>query len=392
MKSDSKYEWVIIGAGPHGVHLAASLVEGGVPISQILLVDRFPRPLYRWSRQTSRLRMGYLRSSAVHHLGPSPWSLIEFAQLGFGKPSNWSAPPYQRPAYEVFQQHCDFIIAEFSIDQLFRQSRVNAIHRTNSNSYSLQTEDGSLESRRVILSIGQASPHRPDWTRDHSQIQHLLSTQWNDVNGRVAVVGSGMTACQFCLANLGKFEKLYLVSPNLPSLSDFDADPCWIGPKCRTPAFERLPVEEKRRLIKRERRPGSVNETVHKELLQALDSGQIEFRQGRASGMTGDQLRLNSGELLTVDQVVLGTGFEKVRPGGAFVDELIKNLSLPVAPCGYPVISEHLEWADGLYVTGGLAELRLGPVSRNLTGGRSAAKLILEHFTHHTSKKEKTLA
>ena len=391
-KSDAAYEWIIIGAGPHGVHLAACLVEQGTPKSQILLLDKYPKPLYAWTQQTARLKMGHLRSSAVHHLGPSPWSLLDFATQRYGKPSSWSAAPYQRPAYDVFQQHCEFVMAEYGIDSMFRQSCVNKVRKDASDRFLLETDDGTLASKRVILSVGQPPPNTPTWAMDNSRVQHLLSCEWNEVTARVAVVGSGMTACQFCLANLGVVEKLTLVAPTLPKISDFDADPCWIGPKCRTPEFEKLSPQETRQVIKKERRPGSVNATVHEDLHRALNSGRIEFRSGRVMGMSGSQLEFDSGESLDVDSVVLGTGFQKVRPGGAFVDELIDDLSLRTAPCDYPILSEHLEWTKGLYVTGGLAELRLGPVSRNITGARSAAKLILEHARLQEPNREKVLA
>lgn len=49
----------------------------------------------------------------------------------------------------------------------------------------------------------------------------------------------------------------------------------------------------------------------------------------------------------------------------------------PLLARGYPVLDARLRWAPGLYASGGLAELRLGPVARNLIGARRAAERLL---------------
>lgn len=390
-KTDKLYEWLVIGGGPHGVHTVACLVSEGVSSSNILLLDRYSEPLYMWKQQTSRLDMGHLRSSAVHHLGPSPWSLVDFAQRRFGHPRNWSAPPYQRPAYDVFQMHCEHIVEKYLVGGVFLQRDVARVERDESGGYAVETDDGRFRSKRIVLAVGQPPPRIPAWAAENPKVQHLLSPDWRDVEGRVAVVGGGMTACQFCLAHHHQFEKTTLVAPALPQLSDFDADPCWIGPKCRTPEFESSSVESKRQVIADARRPGSVNSSVFERLENALQEERIDFRQGRVVGLHGDRLLLSSGETIEIDEVVLGTGFQSVRPGGAFVDTLIESLALPTSPCGYPELTPDLEWTEGLYVTGGLAELRLGPVSRNITGARSAAKLILEHALKSKESKKAVL-
>lgn len=391
MTSEETYEWVVIGGGPHGVHVVASLVERGLAPTDIALLDRHARPLHVWTERTSKLRMGHLRSSAVHHIAPSPWSLVEFARGRFGHPQNWSAPPYQRPSYDVFQEHCEFVISKYSILESFQQRTVNTIKKSRDGLFDISSDQGPIKGRRVVLSLGQPAPNMPAWALNNQSAQHLLAVDWRTVEGQVTVVGGGMTACQFCLAHCEEFERTTLVAPAWPSLSDFDADPCWIGPKCRTPEFEALASEEKRRRITQARRPGSVNQAVLEELQVAVDKGKIEFCQGRVVGLEGEVLLLDSGQRLATRNLVLATGFEKTRPGGELVNQLIADLELEVAPCGFPVLSESLEWTDRLFVTGGLAELRLGPVSRNITGARSAAKLILENISESRGMREAVL-
>jgi hypothetical protein len=44
--------------------------------------------------------------------------------------------------------------------------------------------------------------------------------------------------------------------------------------------------------------------------------------------------------------------------------------------CGFPAPTRSLEWAPGLYVTGALAELELGPTAPNIAGARSAGERL----------------
>jgi hypothetical protein len=83
------------------------------------------------------------------------------------------------------------------------------------------------------------------------------------------------------------------------------------------------------------------------------------------------------GRTLRAEQVLLATGFDGRRPGGAWLDHAIEACELPVAPCGYPVVTPGLQWAPGLYLTGALAELELGPVARNIAGARHAGERLV---------------
>ena len=93
----------------------------------------------------------------------------------------------------------------------------------------------------------------------------------------------------------------------------------------------------------------------------------------------GVRLRLDCApHALEVDRVVLATGFEVHRPGGGLLgEETIDRLGLPCAECGYPLVSPRLEWASGLFVSGPLAELELGPTARNIAGARAAGERLL---------------
>ena len=60
------------------------------------------------------------------------------------------------------------------------------------------------------------------------------------------------------------------------------------------------------------------------------------------------------------------------------LDRFIQSASLPCASCGYPIVDEWLRWKAGIYVSGPLAELELGPASRNIAGARRAGDRLVK--------------
>ena len=73
-------DWLIIGGGIHGVHIATRLLaDADIPADRLRIVDPGPRLLARWHDCTRTTGMTYLRSPSVHHLDVAPMSLQNFA-------------------------------------------------------------------------------------------------------------------------------------------------------------------------------------------------------------------------------------------------------------------------------------------------------------------------
>ena len=120
---------------------------------------------------------------------------------------------------------------------------------------------------------------------------------------------------------------------------------------------------------------------VLRALRAVITRGQMTWHQGDVETFDPHgadiRLRLSTGDVVEAQRVLLATGFVGERPGGALVDQLAVSASLPCARCGYPIVDRSLRWHPRVYVSGPLAELELGPSSRNIAGARRAAERLV---------------
>jgi hypothetical protein len=140
---------------------------------------------------------------------------------------------------------------------------------------------------------------------------------------------------------------------------------------------------ERRAQLRAGRYRGSISHDVMREVARHCTETQLHLCQDEVVGAhilspqpdtpRSIHLRLASGTTINTDRIILATGFAQARPGGELVDKAIAAHGLRCAPCGYPIVSPQLEWLDGLYVTGPLAELELGATAPNIRGARMAA-------------------
>lgn len=399
-------DWLVIGGGPHGVHAAVRLIgDAGVPSDAIRIVDDEERLLARWRRSTGNTGMAYLRSPGVHHIGLSSASLHDFAGRRCKRMRMPFTRPYARPALELFDRHCDDVVESHELQALHVRGRVDRLDLT-ANGVKVGFVDpaerggaGELEARRVILAIGAPrEPAWPDWARraveaarlpgevaSPDRIRHVfdpgfeLSDDTDD--SRVVVVGAGISGAQVALRLASEERHVVLVSRHGLRVEQFDSDPGWQGPRNMV-GFSRLDdPNERRRWIQKARHRGSMPPEVHRALRSAVADGTIEVVEGaevESATLSECEAVLEfDGRTIRADRVLLATGFPARRPGGAWLDRAVEAFELPCAACGYPIVDERLRWHPRVLVTGALAELELGPVSRNLSGAQRAGDRLL---------------
>ncbi|MFQ3663567.1 MAG: FAD/NAD(P)-binding protein [Chloroflexaceae bacterium] len=381
-------DWLIIGGGLHGTHLALVLtVRCGIAPERIRILDPHEELLAHWERCTVATGMTHLRSTIVHHLALDPHDLWHFAQRRGAAP--WQLlGPYRRPALGLFRDHCQMLIREHRLDRLHLRGRASGLTR-GEHGWCVATDAGSLAARRVLLalSVGE-QPRWPAWAVQlraaGGPVRHLYGCEEPAVapgSGETVVVGGGISAAQVAVALARQAPgSVTLLMRHDIRIEAFDSPPGWVGPKELRGFHAEPSVERRRAMIRGARRPGSMSEDVARSLRRAERRGLLRIQRGevrRATLQADGRVELDAAGLtLHAVSVLLATGFEQRRPGGAWLDQAIADYDLPLAPCGYPVVAPSLAWAPGLYVTGALAELELGPVARNIAGARHAGERL----------------
>jgi len=382
-------DWLIVGAGLHGVHLAHVLLQrGGVPRARLRLLDPHPTPLARWRRLTANVGMMFLRSPSVHHIGLDADDLHRFARSAAGQ---WLAEfrdPYHRPGLALFNAHADAIVREQRLDELLLSGSVCGLRREQ-RGWRVLTDRGDLAARRVMLAIGRTALHQPVWaqTAASERIVHIFAPGFEreqlPASQRIVVVGGGISAAQSAtaLARAGH-PAVTLVMRQPPRKTHFDSNPCWNGPKCLTRFWHTRSYVERRRQLQEGRYRGTMPHDVARALLQVSDEGRVALKIAETTGCTSSPdgalcVHLSTDETISADRILLATGFDQARPGSPWLDHVIASEGLPCAPCGYPILDKMLAWAPGLHVSGPLAELELGATAPNLRGARLAAERLL---------------
>jgi len=378
-------DWLIVGGGLHGTYLSNLLLrKAGVPHDKLRVLDPHEGPLELFWRFTRATGMRYLRSPAVHHLDLDPYGLRRFAERGTGRRLARFVPPYGRPGLDFFRAHTEHVVRTHRLAGLRLRARAEKVVRVESG-YRVESSIGGIESRRVLLAIGLGEqPCRPPWA---SEAPHIFDPAFERDAlvgaAHVLVVGGGISAAQLACFLARARTPVTVVSRHEPRVHLFDSDPEWLGPKAMA-GFERTrDLAVRRRRIVEARHRGSMPPEVAAELSRARRAGWVEWvnagvKSSRAEGSVVALELDRSPGIVTGSCLVLATGFESHRPGGRLVDEdTLDRLSLCCADCGYPIVSRGLEWAPGLFVSGPLAELALGPVARNIAGASAAGDRLL---------------
>jgi hypothetical protein len=380
-------DWLVIGGGIHGVHIATRLLEdAGVAHEALRIVDPGTRLLERWRENTAVTGMKHLRSPSVHHLDIGPWSLQRFAGKRKSRKPGLFAYPYDRPALSLFNAHCQRVIDDHRLTELHIQARCERL-AVDCDAVEVVLSTGeSVKAQNVVLAIGASEqPAWPDWappgTAGVHHVFELGPEKWPVSKETVCVVGGGITAGQVALRLLQEGHQVHIIARHALREHQFDSDPGWLGPKFMANFEIETDVERRRQLIGEARHRGSVSPDVHRGLRRAIDDGELQWHLSEISGLdaydTEIGVQLTSGDEVKVHRVLLATGFETNRPGGAMVDELVASAQLPCASCGYPVVDHALRWHPRIHVSGPLAELELGPASRNIAGARRAGDRLV---------------
>lgn len=367
-----KRDWLIVGGGLHGAHIARRLAAADARLA-VAVIDPQPTALTHWATRADNCGMHFLRSPQVHHMGLRADALRTFARE-HGYDGRNALGRYRRPSRALFEAHCHEVfepvkrIADAAVD----------IHHAGTG-WTIHTRSGhTCSATNVVLACGPAGLARPDWGEE---LPHVLDasnagTVLSRAPGQhTVVVGGGLSAAQYAIACAKADGDVTLLSRHRLQQAGFDSDPCFAGRLCLEP-FRQLPMAERSPVLDKARNPGTLPGDIYTELMTHLADASIRWTQGTVQSLTDAGPKLTDGRCIVADRVVLATGF---CPGAhPFVEHVAQSLQLSLDRHGYAGIDTHLAWAPHLYVTGRSASLQLGAMAGNLRGAQLAGKCLAE--------------
>ncbi|MGG3452117.1 FAD-dependent oxidoreductase [Domibacillus aminovorans] len=387
------YKWIIVGGGIQGITMASFLrKQQKASIDEVAIVDPHAEPLENWKRCTNLISMPYLRSPVVHHLDVHPLSLQAFVKNNATDESAAFYGRFKRPALSMFNEHCDHLVDDLQLKKGWVQGRVRTAERIE-NKWHVELQDGKeLIGENLVLAIGiSEQPTWPDWAKllkkeAHASVHHIFEAnlpKLEEMARPFTIIGGGITSVHLALKLTAMFPgEVTLLKRHPFRLHDFDSDPAWLGPKNQLSFGKIACYQTRREQIKQVRHKGSLPRDLYIKLRRSVRQDELLIMDGQVQQalVKNGRLQLEDEQGRLIHQtgtVLLATGFRPALPGKQWLTPIVEKHELPCAECGYPIVSKSLQWGPGLYVTGALAELEMGPIARNISGARQAAERIV---------------
>ncbi|WP_100403842.1 NAD(P)-binding domain-containing protein [Bacillus sp. FJAT-42315] len=385
-------DWLIIGGGIQGCTLAIHLVRSGkVTPERLGILDRHEAPLMNWKMYTMRTGMDYLRSPQVHHLDYEPASLHTFARKQHK--INQLVGYYKKPQLELFNEHSEVAIQSALSSATWIKGEVTDIKK-ESSLWQIETKEHQLKAKNVVLATGCTEQFAwPEWAaawrkEAPKQVAHLFQKEGLDLlpgDAPIVIIGGGISAAHFACRLIRAGRKVIMISRHALRVHEFDSDPGWLGPKYMSGFLSVNDYAKRREMITTARRRGSLPPMLYRKLTKYMRQGLIQVLYDEVSSCeklkhTMIQLKTKHGKRIRAAQIILATGFSSNLSTMDWLQTLIREEQLPTAACGYPVLTASLQWKEGLYAVGALAELELGPSARNISGARSACRRMIHHL------------
>ncbi len=380
--NNGRVDVCIVGAGPHGLAVAAHLLAATPSLRErIAVVDPSGQWMRTWHDQFRRLEIDVLRSPSVHHPGVDPAALARFVDTGHMPRSGL---PYDPPFTRVFAQYCAGLIELLELGDVVTPAHVLDIEA--GDSMTVHTSIGAIDARHVVWTANSASRVVPDGCAPaaESAMCHAGDIDLGRVGSldgqHVVVVGGGLTAGHLVVGALARSARVTLVTRRAIVERDFDVEPGWLGPRYLD-AFERLPTAQQRLQSAREGRGGgSMPGWMCRRLEHEIEAGRVEHIISPIDAATfddaGGELCIE-GRTIAADHCWLATG---TRPDALADPALAAHVDQHID--GVPVVDADLcVGAAPLHVTGRLATTEVGPAAGNLWGARTAARRISRALT-----------
>jgi len=384
----------IIGAGPQALTLVTHLLQKKASLRDRLAVfDRTGTWMAQWKQQFAALEIPHLRSPAVHHPDPNPYALRAFA----AHRSSELFPPYDLPGRQLFEEFCEDVIDRWGLaDTVIGASvtEIEPIQVGGRDRFRLHLHNHPpILARRVILATGGGPPRLPDWvaeippTYPPERLQHSSQIDLRPLHlggEEILIVGSGLTSGHLALGAVRRGARVTLMARRQFYERLFDADPGWLGPKYLKGFQAQRDWRRRSQMIQDARNGGSLTPKVLFKLRRLEREGKVQFLENcqitRATwneGLWDIDCDQPQGSLPRVHRLWLATGTDFDICQHPLLKQVQQRYPVETV-AGLPQLDEHLRWGKSqLFLMGPGTALQVGPVARNIYGGKLASQRIV---------------
>ena len=398
----SQTDIAVIGAGPQALTLVTHILQKKAKLrDRIQVFDPSGTWMTQWQQQFAAQEIQELRSPAVHHPDPNAHALRTFAEGRYDE----LHPPYDRPGTGLFQEFCDTVVQRWQLQNQVVPAAVTRLEplqkKPSRFRLTLSTGDTVL-ARRVVLAAGGGQPYLPDWAKQIRAIhpperlchasQIRLPALSSLAGETVLIVGSGLTSGHLAVGAVKRGANVVMMARRTFQEKIFDAEPGWLGPKYLKGFHAEPDMQARWQMVQEARNGGSLTPAMMTRLRKLQRQGHITFYeqcQVADAQWKGDTWKVCCDNHAAHDciahqpihRIWLATGTTlDIRSHPLLADGWEQH---PIATInGLPVLDKHLRWPGcELFLMGPWAALRVGPVARNLFGGKLACDRIVPALT-----------
>lgn len=400
--AQSQTDIAVIGAGPQALTLVTRVLQKKAKLrDRIQVFDPSGSWMTQWHQQFAAQEIPELRSPAVHHPDPNPHALRTFAEGRYQE----LHPPYDRPGTRLFQEFCDTVVHRWQLQNHVIPAVVTQLESLSKqpSRFRLTLSTGeTVLARRVVLATGGGQPYQPDWIRQGDtthppqRLSHASQIELSAIPSlageTVLIVGSGLTSGHLAVGAAKRGAQVVMMARRTFQEKLFDADPGWLGPKYLKGFHAESDMQTRWQMIQQARNGGSLTPAMMTRLRQLQRKGGVIFYehcQVAAAEWKGNAWQVCCDTPLAHDciayqpihRIWLATGTTlDINAHPLLVNVLAKHPIETVK--GLPVLDKFLRWPGcELFLMGPWAALHVGPVARNLFGGKLASERIVPALT-----------
>jgi hypothetical protein len=382
----------IIGAGVQALSLTTHLLQKSAKhYNKFLVFDPAGTWMSQWQQQFASQQIPYLRSPAVHHPDSNPHQLRTFAESR----RNELFPPYDRPGTKLFNDFCGEVIHRWKLENKVYRAKVSqifSIKQSSRSRFQLVLDTGeTIIARRVVLATGSGKVQLPDWVEQitsnypsdklcHSQQVDLR--QLNLTGERILIIGGGLTSGHLAIGAINLGATVTLMTRKQLQEKIFDADPGWLGPKYLKNFHADPDWHSRWQMIQQARNGGSMTPEMILQLKKVTNEGKISINEsGQVSLAQWQnnywQVSCIEGSKHQFNRIWLATGTRFNATAHPLLKDVLQAYPTEIVN-GLPVLDDYLRLPkSNFFIMGGLAALQIGPVARNIGGGKMACQRIV---------------